>query len=86
MRRAVGLDERDGLLVRAVLDDGPAAAAGVQRGDLLVAAGGAPLDGIDALYAALDGAPADAPLTLRVVRGAEELELAVTVPPAGDPA
>src|SRR5918994_2357114 len=35
MRAAVGLPERDGgLLVRAVEDDGPAARAGVERGDL----------------------------------------------------
>lgn len=82
MRRAVGLPEVDGLLVRGVLDPSPAAAAGLQRGDLLVAAAGAPLDGVDALYAALDAAPDDAPLVLRVVRGSEELELAVDLGPA----
>ncbi len=37
MRRAVGLPERDGLLVRAVEDDSPAAGAGIERGDLIVA-------------------------------------------------
>ena len=82
MRRAVGLDDREGLLVRGVAEGGPAAAAGLQRGDLLVAAAGAPLDGIDALYAAVDAAPQDGPLVLRVVRGAEDLDVAVTVPPA----
>jgi serine protease Do len=82
MRRAVGLDDREGLLVRGVAEGGPAAAAGLQRGDLLVAAAGAPLDGIDALYAAVDAAPQDGPLILRIVRGTEELEVAVTVPPA----
>jgi serine protease Do len=40
LRRAVGLPERAGLLVRAVEDDSPAARAGVERGDLIVAAGG----------------------------------------------
>jgi S1-C subfamily serine protease len=86
MRRAVGLDDREGLLVRGVAQDGPAAAAGIQRGDLLVTADGAPLDGIDALYAALDGAPEDAQLVLGVVRGSEELEVPVTVPAASAPA
>ena len=38
MRRAVGLPERDGLLVRAVEDGGPADRAGGERGDLIVAA------------------------------------------------
>ena len=38
MRAAVGLPERDGLLVHEVEPDSPAGAAGLQRGDLLVAA------------------------------------------------
>ena len=59
MRRAVGLPERDGLLVRAVEDGSPAAAAGIEAGDLLVAAGDAELGGVDALYEVLDALPAD---------------------------
>src|SRR5215213_7992716 len=39
MRSAVGLPERDGLLVRGVVADSPAERAGLQRGDLLVSAG-----------------------------------------------
>jgi serine protease Do len=74
MRSAVGLPERDGLLVRAVDDDGPAAAAGVQRGDLLVRANDAPLTAVDDLFDALDALPDDG-LRLGVVRGTEELEL-----------
>jgi serine protease Do len=76
LRAAVGLPERDGLLVRAVEPDGPAAAAGVQRGDLLVRAGDTPLTGVDELFDALDGLGADG-LRLGVVRGAEELEVVV---------
>lgn len=76
LRRAVGLPERDGLLVRAVEEPGPAHEAGVREGDLLVAAGGRPLAGPDDLYAALDGAGADG-LALSVVRGADELEVRV---------
>src|SRR5918995_6397003 len=37
MRGAVGLPEREGLLVRAVEDGGPADVAGIERGDLIVA-------------------------------------------------
>ena len=40
LRRSVGLPERDGLLVREVEDDSPAAKAGIAEGDLLVAVGG----------------------------------------------
>jgi serine protease Do len=71
MRRAVGLPERDGLLVRAVEDGSPAGRAGVEPGDLLVAAGGHELSGIDSLYAALDEA-GSGDLSLSVVRGTDE--------------
>jgi serine protease Do len=73
MRAAVGLPERDGLLVRGVVADSPAAAAGVERGDLLVRAGDRSLTGVDDLFDALDGAPGT--LALTVVRGTEEREL-----------
>jgi serine protease Do len=78
MRRAVGLEERPGVLVRAVEDDSPAARAGLERGDLIVAAAGQEIDGIDALYAALDSVPpGGGELQLTVVRGAEERDVAV---------
>jgi serine protease Do len=72
MRRAVGLPERDGLLVRGVDERGPAAGAGIERGDLLVAAGARELGSVDALYEALDGVGAAGALDLTVVRGTEE--------------
>ena len=54
LRRAVGLPERDGLLVRGVEDGSPAAAAGVSSGDLIVAANGADVRTADDLWAVLD--------------------------------
>jgi serine protease Do len=72
LRRAVGLPERDGLLVRAVEDGSAAARAGIERGDLLVAAGERQLDHVDSLYEALDAARADGKLELTVLRGTEE--------------
>ena len=84
MRRAVGLDERDGLLVRGVEEGSPADRAGLARGDLIVAAGGREVDGIDALHAALDGLGEGEALTLNVVRGDEEREVTVALDaPAG---
>jgi serine protease Do len=68
LRAAVGLAERDGLLVRAVVDSSPAARAGIERGDLLIAAGETPLVSVDDLYDALG----EDPLNLVVLRGAEE--------------
>ncbi|HVM01300.1 MAG TPA: S1C family serine protease, partial [Acidimicrobiales bacterium] len=77
LRRAVGLPERDGLLVRGVEDASPAARAGVREGDLLVAAAGRPLAGVDDLHAALDGLGDGEPLALTVVRGVDELAVVV---------
>jgi serine protease Do len=78
MRRAVGLPERDGLLVRAVEDGSPAARAGIERGDLLVSAGGRELDGVDALYEALDALPGEGgTLDLTIVRGTDERPVTV---------
>jgi S1-C subfamily serine protease len=77
MRRAVGLPERSGLLVRAVEDGSPASAGGIEAGDLLAAAGGRELDGVDTLYEVLDGVTGGGSVELTVVRGTEER--AVTV-------
>jgi serine protease Do len=78
MRRAVGLPERDGLLVRAVEDDSVADRAGIRQGDLLVEAGGRPLSTADDLHSALEGLGADDTLALKVVRGTDELDVRVS--------
>lgn len=83
LRRQVGLPERDGLLVRGVLDDGPAARAGIRAGDLLVKAGGAAITTPDDLHDALDSIGADGRLVIGVVRGADELEVTVQFDGAG---
>jgi serine protease Do len=77
LRSAVGLAERDGLLVRDVDDAGTAGAAGVRRGDLIVRAGGRDIGSSDDLFALLDDEPGT--LTLTVVRGDDEVELEVTL-------
>jgi S1-C subfamily serine protease len=69
LRRAVGLPERDGLLVREVEDDSPAARAGVAEGDLIVAVGDRAITSADDLFDALAGS---GPLTITIVRGADE--------------
>jgi serine protease Do len=76
VRRAAGLPDRDGLLVRGVREGSPADRAGLRRGDLIVAVDGSEDDRLDALHAALDG---DAPsVELGLVRGADELSVTVT--------
>ena len=73
LRSAVGLPERDGLLVRAVEDGSPGDAAGLEPGDLIVTIAGQPVDGVDSLYSALDSVAAGGgELELGVVRGTDE--------------
>lgn len=80
LRRAVGLPERDGLLVRAVQPGSPADRAGLRQGDLIVDASGRALASADDLHAALDAVDAGSSLPLRIVRGSEELDVTVAFP------
>jgi serine protease Do len=82
LRRAVGLPERDGLLVRVVEQDGPADRAGVQPGDLIVTVDGQPVTEADQLYQALDRLTGES-LALGIVRGVEERTLTITFGEAG---
>src|SRR3954470_9469263 len=76
MRAAVGLPERDGLLVRGVEEGSPADTAGLQRGDLLVGVNHQPLTSVDELFDALEAADE---LELTVLRGTEERTVSVTL-------
>jgi serine protease Do len=75
LRRAVGLPDAEGLLVRGIKEDGPAARAGMREGDLLTEAGGRALTTADELFDVLDSAGSQ--LEVRVVRGVEELTLTI---------
>ncbi|MEA2308783.1 MAG: hypothetical protein QOG41_2060 [Thermoleophilaceae bacterium] len=84
LRRAVGLPDRDGLLVHGVERDSAADRAGVEKGDLLVRAADRDLARLDDLHAALDGVAAGGELRLVAVRGVEEREVVVTLGGGGD--
>jgi len=79
LRRAVGLPETDGLLVRQVEEGGPAATAGVQEGDLIVEAGERSLAEAEDLYEVLGGAAVGDDIVLKLLRGAEERSVTVTL-------
>lgn len=79
LRQAVGLPEAEGLLVRLVEEDGPAARAGLQEGDLIVSVAGRAVAGADELYEALDGLDTGSPVAVKLLRGADEKELQVTL-------
>jgi serine protease Do len=83
LRASVGLPAREGLLVQVVAEDGPADRAGISTGDLLVAADGREISTADALLDVLDAVRPGGRVTLQVVRGAEEREVAVDFPADG---
>ena len=71
MRRAVGLPDAEGLLIRQVEEDSPAARAGLGSGDLIMQAASRPVRSTDDLFAALDAADGGA-IQLVILRGTEE--------------
>ena len=75
LRRAVGLPDTEGLLIRGVAEDSPAARAGLASGDLIVAAAGQPVRTVDDLSGALQTAGETIELT--VLRGTDERSIQV---------
>jgi len=78
LRRAVGLPDVDGLLIRVVMEDSPAARANLAPGDLIIAAGDRPVGGMDDLFDALRAASGGT-LQLTVVRGTDERTIQVVL-------
>ena len=75
LRRAVGLPDTDGLLIREVAGDSPAARADLAPGDLIVAAAGQPVRTIDDLSGALRAAAGT--IELNILRGTDERSIQV---------
>jgi len=86
LRSAVGLPEAEGVLIREVAEDSPAARAGLASGDLIVGAAGQPVRTIDDLSGALRAAGDT--IELNVLRLTEERSVQVVFgqdsPPEGD--
>ena len=76
LREAVGLPAHDGLLVRGVEDNGPAARAGIVVGDLLVSFAGRTLASVDDLQEALEQLDAES-ADVGFVRGVDTLSVTV---------
>jgi DNA-binding MarR family transcriptional regulator len=79
LRAAVGLAPVTGLLIRAVSDGGPAQAADLRTGDVLVAAGTRELRAVTDLYAAIDDAASDGCLRVELVRGTDAQRATLTL-------
>ena len=81
LRRSVGLEERDGLLVRVVEEGSPAANAGMREGDLIVGVNGAAVTNPDDLFDAMETGADE--LRLTVVRGSDEVEITIQLNAGG---
>ena len=77
LRRAVGLPDTEGLLIRGVAEDSPAARAGLASGDLIVAAAGQPVRTVEDLSGALQAAGET--IDLNVLRGTDERSIQVAL-------
>ena len=75
LRRSVGLPERDGVLVRGVEDDSPAARAGIRDGDLIVEIAGTAVTEADQLQEIIASNPM--PFEIKLVRGTDERTVSV---------
>ena len=87
MGEALGLDRPAGVLVSDMADGGPAAEAGLKRGDVITAVDGQPVDDPDALGYRLATKPLGGTAGLTVRRGDDTMALALKlVPPPETPA
>lgn len=77
LRAHLKLPEGQGLLVEQVLPDSPAAKAKIQRHDVLVKAGGKPLNDVADLIEAV-GASQGKPLALELIRAGKTVQAEVT--------
>jgi S1-C subfamily serine protease len=83
--RAHRLIQPSGVLVTTIEPGSPAARAGLQPGDIIVAFDGQPVHGIDDLHRLLTGDRIGAASTVAAVRKAERLELRITAAETAQP-
>ncbi|HUY17664.1 MAG TPA: Do family serine endopeptidase [Candidatus Binataceae bacterium] len=74
-----GLDTPHGALVDEVIDPSPAKAAGLEKGDIVIAYNGQPIGDSQELPLAVGATPLGARATLQIIRGQTQRTLAVTI-------
>src|SRR5256885_16235081 len=74
-----GVREREGVLVSEVIKGGPAEAAGVRQGDVIVELNGAPIKEVPELQRRVAAVAPGQPVKLKVIRDRKPVTLAVTV-------
>jgi S1-C subfamily serine protease len=79
LQRRHDLTQARGILVHGVEEASPAARAGIEEGDLVVALGADPVEGVDALHKILAEVRPDTPTTVTLLRR-NQLETRTIVP------
>jgi serine protease Do len=77
MARALGREDVKGVLVGDVAAGGPAAEAGLQKGDVIVSMNGQPVDEANQLRFTISAMPPDSVVRLKIFRGSSIREVAV---------
>jgi S1-C subfamily serine protease len=78
LAQTFGLKQTDGVIITGVLQNGPAAQAGLQPGDLLRLVNGQPIRNVDELLTQISALPPGKSVKLDVTRRDKDLTLEVT--------
>jgi serine protease Do len=79
LAKSFGLKELEGALVSDVMEDSPAAKAGIRRGDVIVSFDGKPIKEIDQLPRIVATAPVGKEARIRLIRDGSPVEVDVTI-------
>jgi len=78
LARRLGWERTDGVVVESVDAGSPAAAAGVEPGDVVAELGGSPVQDADEFQARVRGYPARTPMPLVLFRNGQRISLTIT--------
>jgi len=79
LAKQFGLSETRGVLVNGVTENGPAAKAGIRRGDVIVAVNGKPVSDPNSLRNQIAGTPPSTQIQITVVRDGHEQQIPATL-------
>ena len=84
LAKALALSGTDGALVAQVMPDGPAARAGLERGDVIRSLGGKPIRKLSDLSRAVAATPVGTPVEVELLRDGAPLRVEITVDKLAD--
>ncbi|MCE5242012.1 MAG: DegQ family serine endoprotease [Syntrophobacteraceae bacterium] len=79
LAESFGIKQTKGIIVADVVGDGPAAKAGLQRGDIVTALNGKPIESTHVLSRTVAGTAPNSQITLQVIRDGKTKDVKVTI-------